>query len=267
MRTRRVPRAAVVLWLFGTVLTHAQNPTKFFAVSDLRPPPHAQPQLMGAQVADPRDFPASFYSGHDGSFCTSTLVGPRVLLTAAHCIGSEASAQITAGGRVIQGRCTVSPEYAANRTADWAVCAFESDVDASVFERLNADPNLVHVGTTLLLTGFGCTQSNGAGGNDGVYRKGEAPVVAVPAPPSNDIVTRGSVALCFGDSGGAAFLMRRQQPRLVVSVNSRGNLQDESYLASVSTPAALAFIRSWAAPKGLKICGLDEDAPRCRSVP
>src|SRR5690242_15713661 len=50
----------------------------------------AAPKLGNGSVADPSDWPASFIAtirmGNQDFYCTSTLIGSRTLLLAAHCV-------------------------------------------------------------------------------------------------------------------------------------------------------------------------------------
>lgn len=270
--------SAAVLLALGSVITPAfaqergqltANPgdAEFWAVADLSYDP-TEPALLGARVGNPRDYPASFYSASRSGRCTSTLVGPRVLLTAAHCVGNGATATVHHAGRSARSRCTHAPDYSSNPTADWALCLFDTDLTGIVYETISINPGLVTVGTELQLTGFGCTDFDGTGGNDGVYRIGEAPVTGLPNGNDYDIVTEGDVALCFGDSGGPAFryLDAQRQRRVQVSVNSRGNIRDTSYLSSLSTAPAIQFLDRWSSANGARICGIHRDTPNCRTT-
>jgi hypothetical protein len=246
----------------------------FYAVSDLTKPTGAQPSLRGARLANPKDWPASFYSIHPGGSCTSTLVGPRAVITAAHCAPNGATIAITLAQRTYRGTCTQSPPYStgSGESADWSVCLMEADVSMGPYETINKDSTRIALGTSLLLTGFGCTQDNGTGGNDGNYRVGEASVSGLPAGTSNYITTSGEVALCFGDSGGGAFLFLDpgKTRRVQVSVNSRvntlasGALGPQSSLASLSTESAQTFIKGWAKNNGAGVCGVTPGLGHCR---
>lgn len=240
------------------------GPVAFLAISDLEYDTTV-PALGGATPANPKDFQASFYALSSDGACTSTLVGPRVLLTAAHCVENGGTVSLQRGGKNWVGTCTHAPDYAANDTADWALCDLTGEVAGVPYERVNQDAALLAGKGTLQLSGFGCTKSDGTGGNDGVYRIGNAPIVALPSGTDNDIVTRSSVFLCFGDSGGPAFryLDPQRTKRVQVGVNSRGNIKDTSYLSSTSTAPAKKFLGDWSEAKKLKICGLHADAPNC----
>lgn len=226
--------------------------------------PEVVPTLIGGTPADGKDYPASFYSSQGNSRCTATLVGTRVLQLAAHCVGNGRSAVVkTLEGTQYSFVCTHAPGYANNATADWALCVTPQAVAGVPAEVLNQDPNYVKVGDKVLLAGFGCTQPGGSGGNDGVYRVGESTVTQVPSGNSNDIVTKGGAALCFGDSGGSAFKVEGTA-RKVISVNSRGNIKDTSYLSSVATDEARKFYADFASKNSVKLCGVHADAEGCR---
>lgn len=238
----------------------------FYAVSDLPFNPDPELQLIHGRIGDPRDWPASFYSLAGGGRCTSALVGARVLLTAAHCVGNGEQARISKAGVTYRGTCTHASGFSTNKTADWALCLMEQDVPEVPHERLNSDSSLLAIGGELLLTGFGCTGSDGSGGNDGIYRIGESRISKLPSGVNYDIVTGGGAALCFGDSGGPAFRVATtdKSSRTLVSVNSRGNIKDTSYLSSVTVEAFQTFAMDWSRTNKAEICGLSAKAVRCR---
>lgn len=246
----------------------ATEPVTFKAVADLSYD-LAEPKLRGGRPADPKQFRASFYSSSNVGMCTSALVGPRVLLTAAHCVPRGGTVKIGMGQQTWTARCTHHAEYPGNATADWALCALDSVGPKVPYERVNLDAALLKVKDELQLAGFGCTNDDGTGGNDGIYRIGEAPVRYLPVGPDYDIVTQATAALCFGDSGGPSFRYNdaARKKRVVVGVNSRvgvdanDKLTNTSYLSSTS--AAREFFSKWSTEKNVKICGIHADAVGC----
>lgn len=247
----------------------------FYPVGGLTKSRTAQVTLRGARLAHPKDWPASFYSVFPGGSCTATLVGPRALLTAAHCVSDGGAIDITMEQTVYTGTCTRYSLYNAtnNSSADYALCLMSSDVTLAAYETINLDQTRLKPGTELLLTGFGCTRDDGSGGDDHNYRVGEVNIGKLPAGTNNFITTSGEVALCYGDSGGPAFLYldSAKKKRVQVSVNSEvhklqnGNLGEESYLSSLSTPVAKAFLNSWSSQTGARLCGLSSNTDHCRN--
>lgn len=229
----------------------------------------ARPTLIGGKPADPKDFPASVVASMNGAVCTATVVGERVLLIASHCVNHNASAKFTVGANQYHSICARSPLYRNGTDHDLALCLTDRSVTGIAFESINIDQNLLKVGDTLQLTGYGCTRQGGGGGNDGVYRIGEAKITRLPSGSSYDIVTQGQSALCFGDSGGPAFkyLDAAKSRRVVVSANSKGNISDTSYLADTSTQASIKFINEWSSQNNVRICGVHADAAGCRAGP
>lgn len=223
------------------------------------------PLLIGGKPADGAEWPASVYARAGNASCSATLVGERVLFMAAHCMNNGGSVSFTAHANNYKARCAHHPEYRGNSTADWALCLVDRPVTGVPFENFGPSTAL-KIKQALLLSGYGCIKPGGGGGNDGIFRIGLANITGLPYGKSYDIVTKGGAALCFGDSGGAAYHLAEGGKRYVVGVNSRGNIQDQSYLPSISSSTFLGWAMSWAHDaNNVRICGLHSDALGCRS--
>lgn len=230
----------------------------------------ADDRLIGGTPADPKDWPASVYASMGNARCSATVVGERVLLIASHCVSEGGKASFSVGANKYVGTCNHHPEYTRfligrNSTADWTLCLIDKPVAGVDYEVLNTNPLKPDKGDVLTLTGYGCIQQGGGGGNDGIFRTGQATVTAVPSGSNYDIVTKGSAALCFGDSGGAAYQVNGKD-RVIVGVNSRGNIKDTSYLPAVASIRAYDWMKDWAAKKGVLICGIHALAKGCRGA-
>jgi hypothetical protein len=288
----RPPQRGALLWTVTALLvTHnllceGDERRTFYALSDLTYDRSAKTVLINAYVANPKDFPSVFYSSTSGGPCTVALVGTNVLMTAAHCVNDGEVVRISAsqGMYTYNGPCTRAPKYNSNPTNDWALCALDGEPSGVIHETVNSNNALVTSQTSLLLSGFGCAVAGStSAGSGNVYRIGASTVAVLPSGNNDSLVMHGGAATCFGDSGGPAFVVSAAtlvtptvagavDKRLMVSVNSRGNIQDESVLASLSTPDGQAFLREWTDPDhgrgaGLRICGFSPGAQRCRKSP
>lgn len=225
------------------------------------------PTLIGGVPANPAEWPASVYARMGNGACSATVIGERSLLIASHCVSNGGAASFTVGGNAYGSVCTHAPGYPANSTYDWSLCLISRPVTGIKYESVALANPGVSIGKTLRLTGYGCIRSGGGGGNDGVFRIGNAPVTGLPGTGSNaDIVTRGRAALCYGDSGGAAYLEKEDGSRSIVGVNSRGDISTTSYLPALYHPTFVSFAKSWTTAKAVKVCGMHADAPSCRDA-
>ena len=197
------------------------------------------PTLIGGTPAPAGEWPASVYASMNGARCTATVVGPRVLAIAAHCVSNGGTASFTVDGKRYSSTCTHSSDYRGNSTADYSLCLINQEVTGIEYDSLLQDASKMKVGMTVKLTGYGCVRPGGGGGNDGIYRIGNAKVTRLPSGNNNDVVTNANPgALCFGDSGGPAVMTDDEGKRWVFGVNSRGDIASVSYLSAWYTAQA-----------------------------
>lgn len=232
---------------------------------------------IGGKPADPGDFPASFYQKSAEGSCTATLVGPQLLLTAAHCVGNGKTVTLSASNQTFTGACSHHDDWkdgAGDESADFAFCLLNKRMEGRQPESINlVAPSDLKPGRRLLLGGYGCTKVTLQGGGDGIFRVGLTKVTALPVgkPPNpNDMLTvsdpkaEAPAIVCPGDSGGAVYWLRSADDvkgsRRIVAVNSRvgvtaaNTVDGVSYLTATFTPAFKAFAEVW--KKKAEICGI-----------
>jgi hypothetical protein len=231
--------------------------------------------------------------------CTGTLVGPVVVILAAHCLdqnapdGSFRPAFLKVDGERVLMRCAIDPDYltspasldAPRRSEDIALCHAtltqpHAVLRGMIFEALDLTPMLVS--QPVLMTGYGCTDISKPQDLDTTLRLGNA-VIGYPAGgtgPGGDYATISSISaaepsLCPGDSGGPMFsgatVRNPQGQRRVRGVNSGyGEVGPVRFskIAMLSSPGISHWALKWLkAYPGAYICGVSDptEATSCHA--
>ena len=226
-------------------------------------------QVQGGQEATLSFWPATFvFDGKDGDSCTATAVGPKVLLTAAHCIFADVGP-----GVIVRYsnklKCWRNKQWNGGAARDVALCLTDKPIrleQSAPYERIAPVSGEPALQRPVPMLGYGCTVQ---GGSTGVLYQGQSPVVRPPVP-DRFFSTSGTVALCAGDSGGAAYLFN-DTSRRIVGVAAMVSGKETSDFAATSDASVHAWIARWTkdridegrAKEDLKICGIDQTLNSC----
>jgi hypothetical protein len=275
---RRSAAGNVLIWVAAVLVVICPG----FSSAELVFRPSAPPTgnklvINAAEQSNPRDWPATFYMESETKICTSTVVGPRVIITAAHCITADPSSKgtpgtVESGSDSINVHCLRDPAYSANsslKSQDIAVCTVDSDEHRDIpipygggYERVSFNSTLLAPRQAVRLIGYGCRMLLGGGPEgelwDGVsYRQADS-----SSTGSGAIELRRGAAACFGDSGGATYLETDSLRRLIVGVVVKSDLIDQTYLAPIGPDKKNGFFNEKTAD--LLVCGRDPTVnPRC----
>jgi len=182
--------------------------------------------------------------------CTATLVAPRVLLTAAHCLPDGAMPQAffgespQAGGTSLALLDTIRhPEFDATTLTNDVALALLSDAapsGATPWPLPAAPLGASAVGLPLRLVGFGRT-----GPNDMTAPQKRQGTAVVASLSSQELTfTPSPSQTCSGDSGGPAFATL-DGVEVVVGVTSSGDPQCDQRAVDMRVDAYASFIEPW----------------------
>lgn len=220
-----------------------------------------EPTLIRGRIPDKNDFKAIVWVGG----CTGTIIGPKVLTLAAHCVSDRI--QISIGKDKFNATCMVSKEYAKGVvSADYALCSLDQEAEGP-YEVVNFDEGHVKIGDEILLSGYGCQKWGGP--IDGRFRIGEAHISDLgKGNADNYLVASDGATLCSGDSGGPSWSLQPDGKRAkLIGLNSRSDTKKTSYISYIAKPEGKRFFEVWSAMNpDLKICGLHKDAKNCFGV-
>jgi hypothetical protein len=226
-------------------------------------PKKIDPTLInGSEVKEPR--PEIVRLSMNGAACTGTLVGPRVVMTAAHCIEDGQTATFAVNGKSYSGKGVQSNRYP-EQDHDIAMVIVPEPIVLDEYAEIGGKASR---GADITLFGYGCTQEGGGGGNDGILRTGGSRIIGYSG---YDMVSRkeGGSALCFGDSGGPAFVGSK-----LVGINSKGNIRDTNYNTRLDLRVSKDWIKKVAQDRNVEVCGVtkscgmeeEEEPKQCKAI-
>ncbi len=283
MMRRSLITSTLFLFLSGGQVASTEAPFKMIAESTAYCQNMTSKKLTNSTVIGGDEVSVNKWSATlrlDGNEdCTATLVGPRAVLTAAHCVADSSQGTLEVCGNKIDATCDHHPDYQedvdeadedwyAKVSPDFALCQLDESVEFITYETIETDSKKVAIGVNLGLLGFGCGRENHGMVTDfGDLRLGEARIMEIPKPPSYFAVTDSGATLCDGDSGGAAYFLDCDQERKIAGVNAGQSCYRFSSIAITSTDGFLSWARSWSQLANLQICGIHSGIGSCRNDP
>lgn len=145
--------------------------------------------------------PATVYLDVGGGSCTGTLVSPKTVVTAKHCLGSQMWAYFGTDSSDDSGTWIQAIHKLGHPSADIAMLTLSSEGPATPIPLVNADL-ATKLGAPIRIAGFGVTSENGGG--SGLKRQATASLHSVDGGIM--YATNQPSGTCYGDSGGPNFL-------------------------------------------------------------
>jgi secreted trypsin-like serine protease len=256
----------------------------------------AQASVIGGRAAMIEEFPSLAYieahEGRSGFACTGTVVAPRVILTAAHCLEDLERGRFTSAGDYAVATGTTTPGKAlpenvfrvvdthvfpgfdpGNLRGDAGILVLDRPTSAPPIALAGpADASLYAGGASVQLAGWGLTRANAADGPGSL----RATSMVVQAPSfcrqktrryypffsaaaqlcTLDVPSKKSGG-CFGDSGGPVIGQRADGVPVELGVVSTGGPFCSTKLPNIFTRAD--FVSTWVAEW---IAAVEAGAPR-----
>jgi len=212
-----------------------------------------KPYIINGQEVTPGTYTEVVkITSETGDTCGATVVGPRTIVPAAHCVKNSKTVTFeTASHAKFTADMTKSSLYP-GKNHDLALGYVKSG-DISGVKQMATIGGAASTGQQLTLLGFGCTRPDQPA-SDGKLRFGNTAILGTDSYQIKSGGTGGAI-LCIGDSGGPSF-MEAGGKRVLVGVNAQGNMTTSNYSTRLDIPDTTSFLTTFANTNNTKICGV-----------
>ncbi len=231
--------------LFVTLIAHSTLSTSLFSAQRII---NGDPVVAGQYTEVVRQ------TNPSGSNCTATIIGPKAILTAAHCASNNANVTFKVGNNNYTAKIIRSSKWPAEQH-DIAVGIVSQEITGVTPATIGGTAS---IGLNITLLGYGCTTPGGPGGE---LRVKDSTITIMPPEdiPSGMISKKdnGGV-LCLGDSGGPAYTTVNQK-KVLIGVHSKGDSVDTNVHIRTDHQDTKDFLSKTASDNGIEICGINKN--------